>query len=83
MEGNGLMNIIPAKALLSLIESWKQQESEYKREGLVSECGALMMHRVELEELLKDHNVSLPTVMDGKAIEQCDNELLGAIEVVE
>lgn len=66
---------VPAKALLLLIKSWKQQENEYQGEGLVSECGALMMHRVELEELLKDHNISVPRVIEGDVIEVEESEI--------
>lgn len=66
--GKMAMDVIPAKALLSLIGSWKEQEVEYQSEGLLSEYGALMMHRVELEELLKAHNAPLSKAIESNVI---------------
>tara|TARA_R110001583_G_scaffold88876_4_gene230015 strand:- start:6303 stop:6539 length:237 start_codon:yes stop_codon:yes gene_type:complete len=63
------MKTVPARAILKLIQEWKEQEADYKREGLISECGALMMHRVELEELLSKHGVSRPSTIDTDPVE--------------
>jgi len=54
------MQNVPVKELLALIETWKEQEKEYNTEGLVSESNAVMMTRVDLESLLKKHNINVP-----------------------